>query len=546
MAKIISKIDSLSLPLWKNIVGLLILNLVIFSIIFISVPIELKVQYIPDDAFYYLTLARNFATSNLWTFDSGISLTSGFHLLFAYLLTSIFELFQPDSAEFILGGLILSGFFSAIFVLIATYLGFKQKNPFFLMIFALIISSTNFIVNTVSITEWSLTLLFALLYCVYFFYCVKGGFHLSSHLILFTLGFLGSLARADYGLLPFSITCATTLLYVFKVFPKNQLFLSIAGLLGAFWGLVAGFGHNYLFTMEFLQSSARMKAHWAELTEPNYFVVFIFILQILGLFGSAAMAFISIRLSALLLYKFRTRANRSLNIFLSDCYQLVIIHFEPSKLLMIWSSIICLIGYSIFYSRNPAIQNWYTSNLIVPIMMLFYGSSDFILSKIKKKSRIFFMALFLSALVIRGFRLYPLNANHSPWPHQKVMLNAGMYLKEYGASLPNGRVGAWNAGIIGYYQGGHVVNLDGLVNNDIYRFAVKNELPTYLVAKNIICLIDFEIMFSDEHRRMRGGYNDTEFIDKLLPIKVFSSEDEGSFWKHLTLYQITEFPNPPD
>ena len=37
---------------------------------------------------------------------------------------------------------------------------------------------------------------------------------------------------------------------------------------------------------------------------------------------------------------------------------------------------------------------------------------------------------------------------------------------------PAGLVGSWNAGIIGYYQGGDVINLDGLVNNEVYPYMV--------------------------------------------------------------------------
>jgi hypothetical protein len=49
----------------------------------------------------------------------------------------------------------------------------------------------------------------------------------------------------------------------------------------------------------------------------------------------------------------------------------------------------------------------------------------------------------------------------------------------------DGKVGAWNAGIIGYYQGGTVINLDGLVNDGIYPWVVRNDLAGYLAEHNI-------------------------------------------------------------
>ena len=50
---------------------------------------------IPDDAFYYLVPARKFATFGRWTFD-GVEPSSGFHLLWEYLLAGFFH-FVPHA-----------------------------------------------------------------------------------------------------------------------------------------------------------------------------------------------------------------------------------------------------------------------------------------------------------------------------------------------------------------------------------------------------------------------------------------------------------------
>ena len=116
------------------------------------------------------------------------------------------------------------------------------------------------------------------------------------------------------------------------------------------------------------------------------------------------------------------------------------------------------------------------------------------------------------------------------------MLQAGEYLKQ--TSL-NGKVGAWNAGIINYYEGGHVVNIDGLVNNDIYMYAINNTLPSYLSSKDIKYIIDFKNMLDYEGYRLRSGYNDLEFLENLKPIMVFD-HGEYRWWQNLTLYQIMD------
>ncbi|MDA9699741.1 hypothetical protein N9U74_01025, partial [Synechococcus sp. AH-736-M02] len=56
-----------------------------FAIIFSSSD-SLIVTIVPDDSFYYLKLACNFADKRVWSFD-GLNHTSGFHLVYAYYLS---------------------------------------------------------------------------------------------------------------------------------------------------------------------------------------------------------------------------------------------------------------------------------------------------------------------------------------------------------------------------------------------------------------------------------------------------------------------------
>lgn len=128
---------------------------------------------------------------------------------------------------------------------------------------------------------------------------------------------------------------------------------------------------------------------------------------------------------------------------------------------------------------------------------------------------------------------FPVSTANAPWPHQQTMLETGKYLSQQEL---DGMVGSWNAGIIGYYQGGTVINLDGLVNNDIYEYAIRNDLPAYLSREGINYIVDFENTLLEEQRRLRGGYNDPHFLKSLRPIKVFDSDEH--FWKNMTLYRI--------
>jgi hypothetical protein len=499
---------------------MLALNAVIFNGMIIAATEDLKVQYIPDDGFYYLSLARNYSTYGIWSFDSGISTTSGFHLLFAYLLSSAFSLFHFDVNNFVTFGVILSLLFVLFSIATMWFWGFKQKNVLFLMFLVLIISSRNFVYNTVSITEWSLTILISSMYCVWFFTkYINPVIKRIDVLILFILGFSLSIARTDSGILPFSILVST--LFPFLTTSKRSRLFATMGLLGTLIGLLVVFTHNYLFTGEILQSSAMMKAYWAQLFPSDYYSGSILVTEIIGFPGLFLLAILIV---IAVVPKFINKSGNS-----SPNSHTI----NNSHILMIVSAGVCVLGYTLVYSRNVDIQPWYTANLITPVIMAVFGISDYLTVTLHWKGRLIFPLFILLIIFFNISNLYPINTFRSPWPHQKYMYQAGLYLNE---NPLDGRVGSWNAGIIGYYEGGHVVNLDGLVNNDIYPYAVNNNLPAYLSSRDIYYLMDFEQMLTIEGFRVRGGYDDNEFLGDLKPQKVFDRSEY--LWNHMTLYSI--------
>ena len=206
-----------ALALWTTIVILAVLNITTFAAIIIRATDELRIQYIPDDAFYYLTLARNYAALGSWTFDSGVSVTSGFHLLFAYLLASAYSILPLDEGNFVLVGVISSLLITIVFIGVMWFWGFRQKSILFLLFLVIIISSRNFTYNAVSVTEWALVILFASLYFVWFFLRNQDQKRRAIDiLLLFFLGLLGSLARSDFVLLPLSIAVGALVIFQIK------------------------------------------------------------------------------------------------------------------------------------------------------------------------------------------------------------------------------------------------------------------------------------------------------------------------------------------
>ena len=503
---------------WLTFSGLTSLNLVIFGTLIIRATEMLKVLYMPDDAFYYLLLAKNYSSLGQWTFDSGLSVTSGFHLLLAYLLSGLYGLLQPDTTQFVNVGLGLSLLFTIITFIVLWRWALSLKNVYFFIFLALILTSRNVVYNSVSGTEWSLVVLLAVLYGLFFFSRTEYKFkHFAT---LFFIGFSGSLARSDFGLFPFSLLASVGLFHLFRR-NKMPLAFPFTGLLGSVMGVMFTFLHNFILTNQFLQSSARMKAHWAEFQAPNYFIVLFQAVFLIGVAGLLILLFLFF--SAVLLKQNRERI-RSQNFKLAE-----------KARLMLAASGLSLIGYTIVYAHNGEVQAWYTANLIMPLLLGIAVLSDYFKQAIGDQYLIWgCLIIAMISILFSTISRYPL-VEDAPWLHQQFMLQAGQYLQQ---QPPDGRVGAWNAGIIGYYQGGWIVNLDGLVNNDIYDYAVRNRVPDYLDEQRICYIVDFENMLTDESYRRRGGYDQPQWIaDNLEAIEVF---DDGRFeWRYLTLYRIT-------
>jgi len=88
-----------------------------------------------------------------------------------------------------------------------------------------------------------------------------------------------------------------------------------------------------------------------------------------------------------------------------------------------------------------------------------------------------------------------------------------------------------------------VVNLDGLVNNDVFEYVAENWLPDYLSVASVHYVVDFEQMLLSESFRRRGGYNIASFVECLEPLKGFGDRDQS--WGQLMLYRVGSVPCVP-
>ena len=73
-------------------------------------------------------------------------------------------------------------------------------------------------------------------------------------------------------------------------------------------------------------------------------------------------------------------------------------------------------------------------------------------------------------------------------PHRENMLEAALWIADN--TDPEGRVGSFNAGIIGYFSERTVINLDGVVNEDAFHARQDGRLAEYIREREIRYLVD--------------------------------------------------------
>ncbi len=411
--------------------------------VLIMVP-EYRVQYVPDDTFCYLALARNYARSGLWTFDSGNSLTSGFHLLHAYVLAGLYRLLLPTPERFVQIAVFMSWLVLLPAMVLAAVFAVRHRLLVAAMAIFVLITARNVALSMVSAVEWSWVVSASAIYCTMLSQSSKLTTSSRRSLSHFACGFLGSVARTDYGLLP-AVLFVASLLGLGGQGAKRRLLDASMGLAGTCGGVPMVLAHNQAVTGQMLQSSARMKNLWLSTIEPSFAP---YVRLVLGSLGDLSP--VPVVLGALLLFLafaqgIRTYVSGMVRSLWSADRSDSEVDLEATMWL---GGLLALVGYGVFYSLFATdAQNWYSASLLVPLFMVL--CLPFARTRPHDRLGIAGIELFLLLGLCQVQSMGSL-FTRPEWSHQVAMYEAGNYLR--GAGLA-GAIGSWNAGIIGYYEG---------------------------------------------------------------------------------------------
>jgi hypothetical protein len=218
-------------------------QLVSVSYFLASTSDERRAAYLPDDAFYYLQLAKTYVTQGMWSVDGGISVTSGFHPLLAYGLALLEAAARPSPSAFVSLGIV----FTASLALLATVALLALARELragltTLWAVPILALSPNYVLNAASIMEWPLVVLLAAAYALVGAWA--GRRHTGwTALLLAALGLVGSWARSDFGLFPACLLLASFQGEHAPVWRRSRGW--IAGFFGSVSGVAALCAHSY-------------------------------------------------------------------------------------------------------------------------------------------------------------------------------------------------------------------------------------------------------------------------------------------------------------
>ena len=464
--------------------------------LFLAATPDQQIGLIPDDAFYYFIPARNFAQHGVWSFD-GQAPTSGFHLLYGYSLAALFAVWPDISYPVLLAlvGSVSTALLAAAAVLTARAVS-RDFAPTGVLGVVLVATLGLALAQQTLFVESCLVIFFASALLALLSRGEASPLRLAA---AFALGLAANLARSDFGLLPAACAVTTFALRGRAPRARAQLALAAAALLGAAAGVACVALHTYAWSGSFVQGSARTKHRWSQAIGYDVFGLIRLLVElvwfphtkVLGVISAPALL-VAAGLAAAAA-RARTGAARL------------------TEWPLLWGCAGCVVGYVLLYGESSAgVPQWYLAN-VLPALAYLAGAGASLFDRRALPAVIALVAL--SALVNLRATLLPL------WTHQVAMKAAGEYLHAHPEITG---VGAWNSGMIAWFAGRPVVNLDGLVNDEIEPYAKSGQLLEYLCRRKIDHLVDFAVMLELGRLTRRNGLSDGRLRAQLIQELDFS------------------------
>ncbi len=486
------------------------------------------VNHIPDDAFYYMQAARNFARLGRWTFDT-VEPSSGFHLLWGYVLAAIYWLHPSISvhAVFIVGSVIQSACLVLAAYLVtrtAQRLAGENAWPGVLLIF---LSAASLWVGTAMMESTFVIVCAAILVDL----LARTDLEATPAVLAgaFLLGIVSTLSRSDTGLLAFWILVAQFYLWRRGISTNRIVRTAFATLIGAAAGVLVLLLHTHWISGEWTQASAQQKFYWTQLAGRSARTPF-HVFE--SLFNALTHAFPMLSQTTLDSHRLQSADKLFLYVilFLMLAGLALLARRKPAVEMPAFALVLLftVASYVVFYRLDSAaVQDWYIANFEVPTALLMGIGLAWFFTRFRIPTAAFVAAMCLAGI---AFSFNP------AYPWQEVTWRGGTYFHAHPELTP---VGAWNAGIDGYFADNGFVNIDGLMNDSLLPYTKGGRLDVYLAKRPVRFLFDFPYMFDKDNAR-KGGYADGALQRCIVATQDLFPEDPYNTFhdRHILLFAL--------
>lgn len=528
----------------KRLIFFLLVIGFLLRVSFLFIPIPELLYFINDDAFYYLKLSENFVKFQEYTFD-GITSTNGFHMVYFLYLIGVFSLLK--GFHLYIGILILS-FFSVLSSLIVykiTIVLTKSEKAGFFTFFIYLLNPW-LVIFPIKGMEVPISSFFLLMFLLVFIKIHFQKCYNIRNMILFSIfAFFAFLSRSD------SIIFIL-LIYLYLLLKERKtavLFSGVLFLLLSFpWFLwnITNFGL-------FMQASGEAKKLIIPIQPSLQHITTILLKfsEIATGFVAFTAFFVGVFISSVLKLKFSKHFPIKyliLILFISSFLPLIknlsnetrLIFWLLSLILAFFSFVLGLfiktkrikfnslftlslsyyvILFSVYFFYYLHFSGWYlyfpTVLFVVLIGLLYENLKMFFDNKkIYKILALIFMLKLLSLSYMK-----PASPCHVDIYEISLWIDS---------ALSNSKIGVFNAGIYSYFiRNNTVVNLDGVMNNEIFEF-VKNggSVSQYAHQSNIQYVVDYDWM-------IKKYFKESE----IFLVKIFETNRECAHPK-IGLYRI--------
>jgi hypothetical protein len=199
---------------------------------------------------------------------------------------------------------------------------------------------------------------------------------------------------------------------------------------------------------------------------------------------------------------------------------------KSERAIAVGGFVLALAAYAWAYRYNrTGLLAWYIGQFEMPLALLVGGGASYYASRARAATW----------AVCVGVCVFGVMTSLEPsYPWQTLSYEAGLYVRQHPDLKP---VGAWNAGALGYFGDGGVVNLDGLVNDSILPYAKAGTMMQYVQARGLRSIFDSSAIVVP-WLAVPGGDGDAAVRACLIEQPL-----DGSAWTdptagHLTLYRV--------